>query len=1032
MVPPEARGMSSENSAAQAGGAQSPDFTVPGSRLRKEQLSVISPSIVLALHQRRQERDFVYPPSEIFKPTELNKNQTKDTTIDILKSNLPSSWGVNWETTPPDIVREILIDACIESKNILSLKKSYEFLNGKTLRSLEKYVQEETNEQDVVMKLLVDLSLVPVDDAEIQEVTAIIDASSKKRLKKNFSKDTDGDANKKAQALASDTKARTAESSGLAQSGESPDGDVDSVVFEPDEVLPYPSVDEIDAFIAGLDPQKQGDVARWTEHLRETIAARLSHKQQNLGGLSAKLWSAMKTVQTEKVNGFMLDTLLKRRIHEDLDKLRKSETTEKKTASARAKRPLNSRSPKKEPSSKGTSPRATSPAREVPHKAKQRDADSQQEAMHNERHAALKEIDALVTQIVERAGDPDLARHVEIMEAYYRLISENEQLPRDQRAIIRIPEEVMPSLTYLVRKNVGKQPLNGILHAAVQREFDDRNASKSQPPDQAEGSVAGVVFDKDSGVVAPASREVPQELRAAPTPQETSDQGVTQRRYKWEQMPKEEITAEIDRRIREAMAIPGAKLTINYLRETGYNPIAWAIMRFDDINEVATRLGIDRSSYSRRPRKRRGEEEQVTQVDEEVSGVDTTKTIEKVLPHSSVASVVVPEEESGGRYHALKRIDAFVAARRDPILMARVAQVENYLRLIATNQRLPQEERVEIDMPNEVLDALDYLQLIPIGKKGFTVALREAIEGELADMHGTGNAIKEGDWEPLESTSRVFVPVQVEVISLKSRAHPSAVSEPPQETLPDAEEVEDKKAEPEKVIYKSHEERENAEVRQRAREELLLKAKKLRTANGGLLKYGDLQKAGLITQNLNGLFNEGEETFLEILGVRKPEGIVLTSPVQPGEQTPVTVDIYSTVPSRDLLKNIVDGKEDWEYAARCREKEKNPEDFFVQGEEQNKEKIYCNPCLVKGHCLAYALKKNMEFGVWGGRTERERNALLRNAGSRIAEAQGIEKGDMEQMDWANLLLKLGKTVAPQMAEKVKESGEAYLREKYSL
>ena len=42
-----------------------------------------------------------------------------------------------------------------------------------------------------------------------------------------------------------------------------------------------------------------------------------------------------------------------------------------------------------------------------------------------------------------------------------------------------------------------------------------------------------------------------------------------------------------------------------------------------------------------------------------------------------------------------------------------------------------------------------------------------------------------------------------------------------------------------------------------------------------------------------------------------------------------------------------------------------------------KAKLVCVACPVRTECLAEALDNRIEFGVWGGMTERERRALLR-------------------------------------------------------
>jgi WhiB family transcriptional regulator, redox-sensing transcriptional regulator len=67
--------------------------------------------------------------------------------------------------------------------------------------------------------------------------------------------------------------------------------------------------------------------------------------------------------------------------------------------------------------------------------------------------------------------------------------------------------------------------------------------------------------------------------------------------------------------------------------------------------------------------------------------------------------------------------------------------------------------------------------------------------------------------------------------------------------------------------------------------------------------------------------------------------------------------------------------EDWAPSAACRKA--TPDHLFVRGAEQNKAKALCAGCPVRSECLAEALDNQIEWGVWGGMTERERRALLR-------------------------------------------------------
>ena len=85
--------------------------------------------------------------------------------------------------------------------------------------------------------------------------------------------------------------------------------------------------------------------------------------------------------------------------------------------------------------------------------------------------------------------------------------------------------------------------------------------------------------------------------------------------------------------------------------------------------------------------------------------------------------------------------------------------------------------------------------------------------------------------------------------------------------------------------------------------------------------------------------------------------------------------------------------EDWSAQAACRATD--PDALFVQGAAQNRAKMVCAGCPVRPECLADSLDNRIEFGVWGGMTERERRALLRRrphvtSWRRLLEAARVE------------------------------------------
>jgi WhiB family transcriptional regulator, redox-sensing transcriptional regulator len=72
---------------------------------------------------------------------------------------------------------------------------------------------------------------------------------------------------------------------------------------------------------------------------------------------------------------------------------------------------------------------------------------------------------------------------------------------------------------------------------------------------------------------------------------------------------------------------------------------------------------------------------------------------------------------------------------------------------------------------------------------------------------------------------------------------------------------------------------------------------------------------------------------------------------------------------------VAEGPNAWVSKALCRSTD--PDEFFVRGAAQRKAAVICRHCPVVAECLADALGNQMQFGVWGGMTERQRRALLK-------------------------------------------------------
>ena len=85
----------------------------------------------------------------------------------------------------------------------------------------------------------------------------------------------------------------------------------------------------------------------------------------------------------------------------------------------------------------------------------------------------------------------------------------------------------------------------------------------------------------------------------------------------------------------------------------------------------------------------------------------------------------------------------------------------------------------------------------------------------------------------------------------------------------------------------------------------------------------------------------------------------------------------------------------WVAASACRNAD--PDELFVTGAAQNRAKAVCMGCPVRTECLSDALDNRVEFGVWGGMTERERRALLKRRPDVESWTQLLEQARAEHL-----------------------------------
>jgi len=78
---------------------------------------------------------------------------------------------------------------------------------------------------------------------------------------------------------------------------------------------------------------------------------------------------------------------------------------------------------------------------------------------------------------------------------------------------------------------------------------------------------------------------------------------------------------------------------------------------------------------------------------------------------------------------------------------------------------------------------------------------------------------------------------------------------------------------------------------------------------------------------------------------------------------------------RSVLPVVTEGERAWVDKALC--KTADPDELFVRGAAQRRAVAICRHCPVVRECGADALDNQVEHGIWGGMTERQRRALLK-------------------------------------------------------
>ena len=107
------------------------------------------------------------------------------------------------------------------------------------------------------------------------------------------------------------------------------------------------------------------------------------------------------------------------------------------------------------------------------------------------------------------------------------------------------------------------------------------------------------------------------------------------------------------------------------------------------------------------------------------------------------------------------------------------------------------------------------------------------------------------------------------------------------------------------------------------------------------------------------------------------------SETRPFSQRLNLVALSSTLPL------VTEGERAWVAKALC--VTRDPDELFVRGAAQRRAAAVCRHCPVVQECAADALDNQVEYGIWGGMTERQRRALLKQHPDVVSWADFLSK-----------------------------------------
>ncbi len=775
---------------------------------------------------------------------------------------------------------------------------------------------------------------------------------------------------------------------------------------------------EVRGFIAGLDPQARADIAKWQEHLREQAEAHTSSGRQMQGKVPMELMGAMRTVQTTMYEGVMLDTILRRRVLEELErekekkKQKKQKKHTKKDAASKTRERDQQRAEEKPQS--GRSPSADLKPARIPAEA------AEFSTRTSGPRGAADDI-LLATESAPDALQEPLGADVEVTRATVH--------PLDQEVSVSSAVRVTPATAGI--RSLSERPRLTARVSYITTSTGKRIHLRERRPHAAATSVPAIPPPPTENITVPLDRPInhgePAAVVVVDPDQALSvvtgfvaDSGSPTLRAQVDQvkhylgsltsgsfsgsMPVHALEELAAITVGEGMSVLDCLSIVYGTPQEGTTAIRGAARQHthggeserveEDIHSAATipaavpqaPAAVDLFSRKASLTALTAGVGFIAAASDLVQSPASDPEASRAVPSSTSMPLAaemtelaplsgqehgtdVPVVKAAERHSALRSIDGIVARLEadssDPTthghLTEYVGRVEEYLRENVINRRAGLDGAEETA---EVTEALDFMRNIRINGTSLIILLRRAVVRELDDQEGPKpeEPIIPGQVTESGISGAVTVVDLTDPTISNGTNHTIHRRRATRLAPPDLGANTTKtSSEPVKKVPDS------PEVAR-----VLAVAARIRNANGGVMTFSAAERAGLLTAEVVALFG-GEAGLLQRLGIRRPRRADRVESKTPAGSSSNEIPGESRLVR--ALRLISEGK--WNEAGNCYRRDTNIfVNYTMNDDEVAAAALICKGCLVRGHCEATGLRSD-SVGVWGGKGREELKAAKR-------------------------------------------------------